>query len=78
MDIIDKKVNTTEVMPSVPLHKVLTLSKRLEKLSPETPITLELILTALFPTVWDNIKKYATDCYTNGYLQGLKDAKNED
>lgn len=77
MNLIDKKVNTTEVMPTVPLKRVLVFAKRLEQLTPETPITLELVLTALFPTVWENIKKYASDCYTNGYIQGLNDAKNE-
>ena len=74
---MDKKVNTTEKMPTVTVGRVRKLAKAIENLTDEDTVTLEFILTALFPTVWKNIQKYSNDCYTSGYLAGLKDGKNE-
>lgn len=71
------KVNTTETMPTVPVGKVRKVAKAIENLKDEDTVTLEFILTALFPTVWKNIQKYSNDCYTSGYLAGLRDGKNE-
>lgn len=73
----DKKVNTTEDMPTVTVGKVRKLVDKIAELTDEDTVTLEFILVGLFPTVWNNIKKYASDCYTSGYLAGLKDGKNE-
>ena len=77
MNIIDKPVNTTEVMPEVPVSRLRVLTEKTKDLQPSQKITLQLVLTALFPTVWKNIEKYCNDCYMNGYLHGLKDGKNE-
>ena len=73
----DKKVNTTENMPTVSVGKLRKLMQKIEELTDEDTVTFEFILTALFPTVWDNISKYSNDCYTSGYLAGLKDGKND-
>ena len=43
----------------------------------DAQLTMEFILVGLFPTAWSNVQKYGSDCYTKGYLQGLKDSKNE-
>lgn len=75
---MDKKINTTEKMPTVPVSQVRKMAKAVENLKDEDTITLEFVLTALFPTVWKNIQKYSNDCYTSGYLAGLKDGKDED
>ena len=75
---MDKKITTTEKMPTVPVSQVRKMAKAVENLKDEDTITLEFVLTALFPTVWKNIQKYSNDCYTSGYLAGLKDGKNED
>lgn len=75
---MDKKIKTTETMPTVPARQVRKLAQAIEKLKDEDPVTLQFVLTALFPTVWKNIQKYSNDCYTSGYLAGLKDGKNED
>lgn len=75
---MDKKIKTTETMPTVPARQVRKLVQAIEKLKDEDPVTLQFVLTALFPTVWKNIQKYSNDCYTSGYLAGLKDGKNED
>lgn len=74
-----KPIKTTEKMPTVPLSRLRKVVSRASALDDDTEISLQFILTALFPTVWNNIQKYANDCYTNGYLAGLKDKeKNED
>ena len=73
----DKKVNTTENMPTITVGKVRKLVDKIAKLTDEDTVTLEFILTALFPTVWNNISKYSNDCYTSGYLAGLKEGQNE-
>lgn len=75
---MDKKIKTTETMPTVPARQVRKLAQAIEKLKDEDTVTLQFVLTALFPTVWKNIQKYSNDCYTSGYLAGLKDGKNED
>ena len=74
---MDKKITTTEKMPTVPARQVRKMAKAIENLKDEDTVTLEFVLTALFPTVWKNIQKYSSDCYTSGYLAGLKDGKDE-
>lgn len=75
MDIV-KNVKTDEVMPEVPIRKLRRLVEKTKNLDDESGITLQFVLMNLFPVVWNNIEKYAKDCYTNGYLQGLKDGKD--
>ena len=38
-------------------------------------ISFEYILTALFPTAWNNIQAELSRQYTLGYIQGQKDAE---
>ena len=38
-------------------------------------ISFEYILTALFPTSWNNIQSALSQQYTLGYIQGQKDAE---
>ena len=75
MDIVKKPIQTTEKMPTVPAAQIHKLAAKVT--DPLTPVSLQFVLTMLFPTVWKNIEKYAMDCYTNGYIQGLEDGKNE-
>ena len=77
MNIIDKPVKTKILMPEVPAKDVRHLVEVIKNMDDNDPVTLQFLLVALFPNVWNNIKQYATDCYTNGYIQGLEDAKNE-
>lgn len=77
MNIIDKPVKTDQSMPTVPVKQLRLLTNKTKELDSKEPLSLQLVLTALFPTVWNNIQKYCNDCYTSGYLQGLSDAKNE-
>ena len=76
---MDKYNEDTE--KRLPTATVGDLRKLLNKLGPckdETQITLEFVLVGLFPNVWNNVMAYGNDCYTKGYLQGLKDSSNED
>lgn len=66
--------NIDKSMPTVPVAQLRKLTNKLKDYSDDTQITFQLVLTALFPTVWSNIQKYSNDCYMKGYLQG----KNED
>lgn len=40
-------------------------------------ISFEYILTALFPTSWNNIQAELSRQYTLGYIQGQKDAEEK-
>ena len=67
MSTTETKLN--ENMAYVPAGRVKHIAKILKKHPDDTQVSLEFILTALFPTVWENIKIYGKDCYTAGYLQ---------
>lgn len=72
-----KKITTTEEMPTIPISRLRKVVEKTALLPDDRRITLEFVLVALFPTVWKNIEKYAKDCYTSGYKQGLEDGRNE-
>lgn len=69
---------TTESMPKITVGDYRKLYKKLEPMTDEAELSLEFILTAFFPRVWYNMTKYTNDCYAQGYLQGLKEAKDAD
>lgn len=63
----------------IPLSRLRKVVNQMKLYSDETPISFEYIMTAFFPSVWENVKNYGKDCYTEGYAQGLKEGKeNED
>lgn len=70
------QLSRNEKMPCVPLSQLRKLTKKTENLPEDTDITLELVLTALFPTVWTNIQLAMNDHYTQGYLAGREDERN--
>lgn len=49
------------------------MAKSINNLSPDTKVSLEFVLTALFPTVWHNIQEEMKKQYTQGYLEGLNE-----
>lgn len=61
----------------IPLAQLRKVTDKLSELPDDTPISLEFVLTALFPSVWENIQQYSNDCYTAGYIQGRNESKNE-
>lgn len=63
-------------MPTCPLSQVRKLYEKTKLMSDDTDISLELILTMCFPTVWSNIQRAMNDNYTQGYLAGKEEAEN--
>ena len=75
---MDKKdIKTTETAPTITVGQLRKLLKKLEVFEDNAELSFEFIMTALYPDVYKRIKKYSNDCYTSGYLAGLKDGKNE-
>ena len=70
------KLSKEEKMPTCPLMQIRKLYEKTSLMDEDAPISLELVLTACFPSVWENIKKALSDNYTEGYLAGLKENKN--
>ena len=66
-------------VPSVYLSDLEKLVERTKNHVSEenTEISFEFILTALFPTSWNNIQSALSQQYTLGYIQGQKDAEEE-
>lgn len=73
MEELQKNTTLGERSVNIPLKQIRMLTNKLSQYSDETLISLELVLTALFPTVFENVKAYGSDCYMKGYLQGKKD-----
>lgn len=42
----------------------------------DVDLSFEFMLTAFFPTCWNNIQEALSRQYTLGYIAGTKDAKN--
>jgi len=73
----DKKVNTTETAPTTTVGQLRKLLKKLEVFEDGAELSFEFMMTALYPDVYKRIEKYSNDCYTSGYLAGLKEGQNE-
>lgn len=65
-----------ENMPTVQLASIRKMVDKLKDHEDTTELSLEFVLVALFPNVWKNIQKYGNDCYTRGYIRGLKENEN--
>lgn len=74
----EKKLSKNIEMPVSSLGQLRKLTNKLVEFNDETQISLELVLSALFPLVWDNIKAFGSDCYTQGYLKGLEEGKENE
>ena len=72
-----KEIKTTETAPIITVGQLRKLLKKLEVFEDNAELSFEFMMTALYPDVYKRIKKYSNDCYTSGYLAGLKDGKNE-
>lgn len=67
---------------SVKLSRVKAAIKQIEDHYQDCPerledveVTFEYLVGSFFPRIIDNINTRMNDTYTQGYLQGLKDAK---
>ena len=66
-------------IPSVYLSDLEKLVERTKKHvnNENVEISFEYVLTALFPTAWNNIQTELSRQYTLGYIQGQKDAEEK-
>ena len=66
-------------IPAVYLSDLEKLVERTRKHigNENVEISFEYILTALFPTAWNNIQASLSQQYTLGYIQGRKDTEEE-
>ena len=72
-----KTVKTNEIQPEIPIKVLRKLVDRFQDKPNDYKITFTYVMTACFPTVYNNIISYCKDCYTQGYIKGKEDAKNE-
>lgn len=72
-----KKVKTDETQPEIPIKVLRKLTDRFKDKPDDYKLTFTYIMTACFPTVFNNIMSYCKDCYMQGYMDG-KRSKNED
>ena len=72
-----KEIKTTETAPTITVGQLRNLLRKLEDCEDKAELSFEFMMTALYPDVYKRIQKYSNDCYTSGYLAGLKDGKNE-
>lgn len=75
-----KAKKTPSVQPEVkpiPLSVIRKITNRFKDQKDDFPLTFEYIMTACFPTVWNNIMKYGSDCYVQGYMQREKEEKKQ-
>lgn len=82
-----KLMTEPETYGRVPLKKVEAAIKQIKEHYQECPerledveVTFEYLVGSFFPHIVDNINARMNDMYTQGYIQGLQDAKerNED
>ena len=71
------QLSKNESMPVCPLSQVRKLVTKTSDKLDDTEISLELLLTMCFPTVWANIQRALQDSYTQGYLAAKQEASNE-
>jgi len=69
MSMLSKNVET----PSCPVSQIRKLYNKTLQLEENSSISLEMVLTICFPSVWENIQRALSDNYTQGYLAGLKE-----
>ena len=72
-----KELSKNEPMPTCKLSQLRKIYTKTLMLEDSTDISLEFVLVGLFPTVWNNVQQALTDQYAKGYLDGLKESKDE-
>ena len=71
--------NIETQVPSVYLSDIEKLIERIKKNTEQENVEVgfEFIIASLFPTSWNNIQTALSHQYTQGYIQGRKDAEEE-
>lgn len=77
--MLNKDKNINDLIEPINLGHLRKIIKSLEALPDTAKISFEYLLTATFPSVWNNVKEFGNKCYTEGYIQGSteKDKKDE-
>lgn len=69
---MNRKIDEIETV-KVPKSRITKLAQAVEHLEDDAPISIEYVLMALFPSVWENMQQSLKNAYTKGYLEGLKE-----
>ncbi|MBQ6629827.1 MAG: hypothetical protein IJH65_13560 [Methanobrevibacter sp.] len=69
---MSKKIDEIETV-KVPKSRITKLAQAVEHLEDDAPVSIEYVLMALFPSVWENMQQSLKNAYTKGYLEGLKE-----
>lgn len=74
---MNKKIDTQ--VPNVYVADLEKLAKKIRQVSSDdtAEVSFEFIIASLFPTSWNNITTALNNQYTQGYIQGRKDALAE-
>ena len=71
-----KDIKTNEVEPEIPIETLRKITTKFKDKPNDFKLSFTYIMTACFPTVFNNIMSYCKDCYTQGYIAGQR-SKNE-
>ena len=63
----------SEITDFVTYEKFRKVADSLSHLDPEAHISFEYIMTAFFPTIYNNVISTIKDSYTKGYIAGLNE-----
>lgn len=77
MEIDLTNIQTNETEPEVPIKVLRKILSRFNDKPNDFKLGFSYIMTACFPTVFDNIMSFCKDCYTQGYIKGKEDGQNE-
>lgn len=66
-------------VPSIYVSDLEKLASKIRQVTGEENVEVgfEFIIASLFPTSWQNIQEALSQQYTQGYMQGYKDAEVE-
>ena len=71
---MEQKINIKPIKLSDIERMVDSVKKNLE--DTDADLSFEFILTAFFPTCWNNVQDALNRQYTLGYIAGMKEACN--
>ena len=69
-----------DFVPEIPLRRLRKITQQFDGMDNNTPISFEFIMTAFFPSVWNNIQEYCKMNWEEGFKAGrglLNDSKGD-
>lgn len=70
---MEQKDNLNNYEMSVPLGVLRKMVNKLQEWDDNTELSFTMVMVALFPNAYENIKKYGAKMYKDGYLKGKED-----